>query len=119
VAVPPADLGSQILYRLDRIAAALEDLVEESHRIADHIAPAPGDIVGTPFLAQQLGCSVVWAAEMARNGQIPRNCIVPGTGNGRPWKFRRRQIESRPVPGVITRIWALSDKKNLEMCHVI
>ena len=30
---------------------------------------------------------------MVRNGDIPKGCIVPGSGNGRLWKFRRRQLE--------------------------
>lgn len=71
----------------------LENLAEETRRLANHVSPAPGDIVGTPFLAKQLGCSVVWAGEMARNGQIPKSCIVPGSGNGKPWKFYLARIE--------------------------
>lgn len=76
-----------------RIAPALDSLAEASHRIAAHIVSEHGDVVGTPCLAQQLGCSVVWVAEMARNGEIPKGCIVPGTGNGKPWKFYRQRIE--------------------------
>ena len=90
---PASELDLQVLARLDRIATALEDLVAESRRIVNHVAPASGDIVGTPHVAQRLGCSVVWVAEMARSGQIPKNCIVPGTGNGKPWKFYVGRIE--------------------------
>ena len=91
---PPANTtGPAVLSLLERVAFSLEALAVESKRIADQVAPEPGDVVGTPYLAQQLGCSVVWAAEMARNGQIPKSCIVPGTGNGKPWKFYRRRIE--------------------------
>ncbi len=89
----PDELGPAILAMLGRIAVALEVLCKESRRIADHVAPEPGDVVGTCFLAKQLGCTVVWVAEMARNGQIPKNCILPGTGSGKPWKFFRRRIE--------------------------
>jgi hypothetical protein len=71
----------------------MESLAEESRRIAAHVAPEPGDVVGTPYLAQRLGCSVVWVAEMVRDGRIPKGCIVPGTGNGKPWKFYRPRIE--------------------------
>jgi hypothetical protein len=87
------ELGPAILTMLGRIAVALETLGVETHRLADHVAPAPGDVVGTPYLAKKLACTVVWAAEMARNGQIPKGCVVPGTGNGKPWKFYRRRIE--------------------------
>ena len=92
---PPSatDLGTQILARLDRIAAALESLSDASRRIAAHIAPEPGGVVGTPFLAERLGCTVVWAGEMARDGRVPKSCIVPGTGCGKPWKFYRMRIE--------------------------
>ena len=92
-AVAANQSGSAILIYLDRIAAALESLAEDSHRNRAHVAPEPGDVVGTPYLASQLGCSVVWAAEMARNGEIPKSCIVPGTGNGKVWKFYRQRIE--------------------------
>lgn len=87
------EVGPRTIALLQRVADALEDIAGQAHRIANHLSPAPGDIVGTPYLAQKLGCSVVWAAEMARAGQIPRSCIVPGTGNGKAWKFRREQIE--------------------------
>jgi hypothetical protein len=88
-----ADFGPQLLTCLGRIAVAIERLTDETRRLANHVAPAPGDIVGTPFLAKQLGCSVVWAGEMARDGRIPKHCIVPGTGNGKPWKFYREHVE--------------------------
>ncbi len=57
------------------------------------MVPEPADIVDTPYVAQRLGCTTVWVAEMARKGEIPKNCLVPGTGNGKPWKFRREAIE--------------------------
>lgn len=87
------ELGPTTLALLERITVALESSAENMRRMATPAAPMPDDIVGTPHVAQQLGCSVVWAAEMARNGQIPKSCIVPGTGNGKPWKFRRPQID--------------------------
>lgn len=82
-----------ILSALERIATAMEEFAAESHRIADHVAPAASSIVGTPYLAKQLDCSTVWAAEMARDGEIPKCCILPGTGNGKPWKFYRSRVE--------------------------
>lgn len=74
----------------------LEALVQllrhtESHlaRIADHFDPPPPDKIGTPYVAERLGCTTDWIAVLVRNGDIPASCIVPGTGNGRPWKFYR------------------------------
>jgi hypothetical protein len=87
------ELGPQTLALLGRFAAAMEALLGESRRVADHVVPTVGEVVGTPYLAKHLGCSVVWAAEMARTGQIPKYCVVPGTGNGKPWKFFRERIE--------------------------
>jgi hypothetical protein len=74
------------LATLDRIAVALE-------RLADHVAPLPADIVGSGYVAQRLGCTTVWVAEMARRGDLPKGCIVPGTGNGKLWRFYRQKID--------------------------
>lgn len=62
-------------------------------RIADQVAPQPGDIVGTPYVAQRLGCTTVWVAQLIRQGGIPKSCMVEGTGKGKPWKFHRRLID--------------------------
>jgi hypothetical protein len=62
-------------------------------RIADHFDPPPPDIVGTPYVARKLGCTTVWVTDMIRSGKIPKSCVVPGSGNGRPWKLYRRHIE--------------------------
>ena len=62
-------------------------------RIADHFDPPPPDVVDSVYVRQKLGCTTTWVAEMARNGDIPASCLVPGTGNGKPWKFYRSKIE--------------------------
>ena len=62
-------------------------------RIADHVDPPPPDIIGTDYIAEKLGLTKVWVAKMAAEGTIPRNCIVPGTGIGKPWKFYRSRID--------------------------
>jgi hypothetical protein len=62
-------------------------------RIADHFDPPPPDKVGSDYVAGKLGCTTTWVAEMVRNGDIPKSCTVPGTGNGKPWKFYRLQID--------------------------
>jgi hypothetical protein len=79
---PPASPGvlDALAGHLDRIATALD--------------PRPADIVGSPHVAKLLGCTTVWVAEMVRKGNIPRSCVVPGTGNGKPWKFYRDKIDA-------------------------
>jgi hypothetical protein len=62
-------------------------------RIADHFDPPPPNIVGTPYVARKLGCTTVWVTDMIRRGEIPKDCLVSGTGNGRPWKLYRRRID--------------------------
>ena len=62
-------------------------------RLADHLAPVPPSIVGTRYVAERLGCTTVWVAEMVRKGEIPRSCILVGTGTGRPWKFSKGRID--------------------------
>lgn len=55
--------------------------------------PPPPDTVDSCYVAGKLGCTTTWVADMARNGEIPRSCIVTGTGNGKPWKFHRTRID--------------------------
>ena len=70
-----------------------EALVTHIQRIADHFDPPPPDVVGTGYVARKLNCTTIWITEMIRLGQIPRNCVLPGTGNGKPWKFYRTRID--------------------------
>jgi hypothetical protein len=63
-------------------------------RIADHFDPPPPDIVGSAYVASRLGCTTTWVADMVRRGEIPPHAVVPGTGNGKPWKFFRSRIDS-------------------------
>ena len=80
------ELGQETLRVLAEVQADLR-------RIADHFDPQPADVVGTPYLANKLGCTSTWIAQMVRSGEIPKGCLVPGTGKGRQWKFYRRRIE--------------------------
>lgn len=75
------------------IARRLAELVIEVRRIADVLDPPPPDLVDSVYVAGKLGCTTTWVADMARNGEIPRSCIVTGTGNGKPWKFHRTRID--------------------------
>jgi hypothetical protein len=76
-----------------RFLAVLCDLARNVKRIADALDPAPPDIVGTPYVAKSLSVTTTWIADLIRRGEIPHNCIVPGTGNGKPWKFYRERID--------------------------
>src|SRR5262249_922283 len=86
----------------ERIAQVLEQVISSPelksaltsiNRLADHLAPPPQSIVGTPYVAKQLGYTKVWVAELVRKGQIPQHCIVPGTGSGKVWRFYREKID--------------------------
>lgn len=63
------------------------------NRIANHFDPPPPDIVDTEYIAKKLDVTKVYVAQMALDGRIPRNCIVPGTGNGKVWKFYRSRVD--------------------------
>jgi hypothetical protein len=78
---------------LTQVLPDLTSIAKSLARIADVVDPAPSKIVDSPYVANRLDCTTVWVAEMARNGQIPKNCIVPGTGNGKLWKFYRSLID--------------------------
>jgi len=71
----------------------LADFRADIKRLADHFDPLPPDIVDTPFIAKRLGCTTTWIAQKVRSGEIPKSCVVPGSGKGRQWKFYRRRIE--------------------------
>lgn len=75
------------------VVAHIASIAEDIRRIADHLVPPPSAYMDSPELAQRLGCTTTWVAEMARDGRIPKSCIVVGTGNGKPWKFHRAHIE--------------------------
>jgi hypothetical protein len=95
----PEELARRVEL-LERRCAALEAgsplaaIVPLLARIADAVAPAPAAIVGTPYVANKLGCTTVWVAEMVRKGDIPRDCVVPGTGTGKVWRFYRDKIDA-------------------------
>lgn len=87
------EITSALMRMLERLTDSIEGIQAEQKRIADHFDPPPPDVVGTEYVAGHLDCTKVWVSQMARDGEIPRDCIVPGTGNGKPWKFRRSGIE--------------------------
>ena len=77
---------------LSAILAELSAISFSAARIANCLDPPPSQIIDSPDLAKQLGCSTTWIAQMARDRRIPASCIVPGTGGGKPWKFFRARI---------------------------
>jgi hypothetical protein len=88
-AASPVDVDFKQI--LERIATAAEGIHAELQRIGSHFQPP--EVVKSRFIAGRLGCSVKWVGDLVRTGQIPKNCIVPGTGDGKQWKFYRSKIE--------------------------
>jgi len=76
---------------LERIAIATEGIHVELQRIGNHFEPP--EVVKSRFIAGRLGCSVKWVGDMARMGMIPKNCIVPGSEDGKQWRFYRSKID--------------------------
>lgn len=54
----------------------------------------PPELVGSPYIAEQLGCTTYWVTKLVRQNQIPPSFVVPGTGNGKPWKFYRHRVDA-------------------------
>lgn len=80
------ELGPEALRAIAEVQASLR-------RIADHFDPPPPDVIDSRYLADRLGVSTTRIAQRVREGSIPASCIVPGSGDGRLWKFHRRRIE--------------------------
>jgi hypothetical protein len=83
------DQGSLKARELD----LLSDIAASLKRIADKVDPPPASVVGTPYVAQKLGVTTTWIADLIRRHEIPGNCLVAGSGNGKPWKFYRTRID--------------------------
>lgn len=75
-------------------SACWSSIAKSLERIAEALDPKPPDYVDGPFVAARLGLTATRVAQMARDGDIPSFCIVPGTGDGKPWKFVRSRIEA-------------------------
>jgi predicted deacylase len=85
--------SERIAAALERTLPLLQTFVDDFHRLAEQLAPAPSQVVGTKYVAQRLDMTTVWVAEMARKGIIPKSCIIAGTGTGKLWKFDRTKID--------------------------
>ena len=75
-------------------SACWSSIAKSLERIAEALDPKPPDHVDGPFVAGRLGLTATRVAQMARDGDIPASCVVPGTGDGKPWKFVRSRIEA-------------------------
>lgn len=84
---------SRLVHTLEQVAIQLSLVNDHLKRIADAVAPEEHAIVDSPYVAGKLGCTTTWVAAMALKGDIPRSCIVPGSGNGKLWKFYREKID--------------------------
>jgi predicted DNA-binding transcriptional regulator AlpA len=74
---------------------SLTSIAADIHRLTTKIAPGPqDDIVGSRYVADCLGCTTQWIGEMVRNGDIPKPCMVAGTGGGKLWKFYKSRIDN-------------------------
>jgi len=90
----PVPSGNGVgLEFLPFIAGYLGQIEHSLRRIADHFDPPPPNVVTTRYVADKLNCTLVHAARQAADGDIPRSCVVPGTGGGKPWKFYRSRID--------------------------
>jgi hypothetical protein len=78
----------------DTLATTLGRIATSLERIANKLDPPPSDKVGTSYVSDKLGCTTTWVAEMIRKGHIPPSCIVPGSGNGKVWRFYRTRIDA-------------------------
>lgn len=90
-------LELEVRSRTSQVVELLPLLQEQTRqltRIADHFDPPPPDIVGSGYISDRLGCTAVWVTEMVRKERIPPQCVVPGTGFGKPWKFFRSKIDA-------------------------
>ncbi len=74
---PPADTGG---------------IARELRKLRRALRPAEPEIIGTPEVAKLAGVTTAAVRQWVESGAVPRNCIVPGSGNGTPWRFYRRRI---------------------------
>jgi len=80
-------------FRKRKVEVATTRIAESLERIANALAPAPANIVGSQYVAEKRGVTTTYVAQMARQGLIPKSCIVAGSGDGNYWKFNREKID--------------------------
>jgi predicted DNA-binding transcriptional regulator AlpA len=86
-----SETNNELTPILERLATAIEGIQAELQRINNRFEPP--EVVKSRYIAGRLGCSVKWIGDLARTGQIPKSCIVPGSGEGKQWRFYKSKIE--------------------------
>ncbi|QDU26774.1 hypothetical protein ETAA8_18550 [Anatilimnocola aggregata] len=81
------------MKKSDELSSAIAEIAANLARIANYFDRPPPDKVGTPYIAERLGCTTDYVVVMVREERIPPSCLVPGTGNGKPWKLYRSRID--------------------------
>ena len=78
---------------LERLVIAIEENNRQIQRIADHVSPPKRASVTSSYVAERLGRSSRRVRDMARDGDIPKSCICPGSGDGNYWRFWKEKID--------------------------
>jgi hypothetical protein len=95
-----ANDATTLLAVLQDIATSLRqantlksDVVAVLRQISYALTPVEPELVGTDYIAAKRGCTVIYVAQMAREGKIPARCIASGNGDGDTWKFYREKVD--------------------------
>jgi len=83
----------RIATALERIGNTLDEISRSEKRIAEHFDPQKRKVVGTAYVAEQLGVTIKWAGDLVRRGDVPKSCICPKSGEGRYWRFWKDEID--------------------------
>ncbi len=67
-------------------------VARELRRLRRDLRPAEPEIIGTPEVAKMAGVTTAAVRQWVESEAMPGNCIVPGSGNGTPWRFYRRRV---------------------------
>jgi hypothetical protein len=71
----------------------LPRIAENLQRLADAQAPDEGRLVGTEHIAKKLGITTQWVVQQIKKDPALRRCVLPGSGNGKPWKLDRHAVD--------------------------
>jgi hypothetical protein len=90
-------------WDIEAVCQGLAKLAASVDRLADRLVPPAPAVVAAGYVAERLGLTSHRIGQLARDGEIPTACVVPGTGRGKPWKFDRARIDDwidkgRPQP---------------------
>jgi hypothetical protein len=85
--------GKDIVNALNQIVMAIESNTNAMNRLVDHFSPPDRATVTSSYVARRLGCTVRWIGELARRGDIPKSCRCPRSGEGKYWRFWKKQTD--------------------------